>query len=171
MKNMGLYIHIPFCKKKCEYCDFISYEGKEKLVEKYIECVKHELTEIGEQNRIDYENNLDDSDISEGLYIEADYDLEQIQVTRVFSYLLTILIFAITLINIINIIISDIDTRKHYFSILISIGMTKKQLTRMILKEYIKYFIIRHYIKLVYYLHRIYTNILSWALLIQNSIA
>ena len=76
------------------------------------------------------------------MYIEADYDLEQIQVTRVFSYLLTILIFAITLINIINIIISDIDTRKHYFSILISIGMTKKQLTRMILKEYIKYFII-----------------------------
>ena len=69
MKNMGLYIHIPFCKKKCEYCDFISYEGKENLVEKYIECVKHELTEIGEQNRIDYENNLDDLVLVKTVYI------------------------------------------------------------------------------------------------------
>lgn len=66
---MGLYIHIPFCKKKCEYCDFISYEGKENLVEKYIECVKHELTEIGEQNRIDYENNLDDLVLVKTVYI------------------------------------------------------------------------------------------------------
>lgn len=69
MKNIGLYIHIPFCKKKCEYCDFISYEGKENLVEKYIECVKHELKEIGEQNRIDYENNLDDLVLVKTVYI------------------------------------------------------------------------------------------------------
>lgn len=123
----------------------IHAENSDTYVEEQIEIDIYSsnrelLDEVVE--RIKYENNLDDSDISEGLYIEADYDLEQIQVTRVFSYLLTILIFAITLINIINIIISDIDTRKHYFSILISIGMTKKQLTRMILKEYIKYFII-----------------------------
>ena len=69
MKPIGIYIHIPFCKKKCEYCDFISYEGKENLVEKYIECVKHELTEIGEQNRIDYENNLDDLVLVKTVYI------------------------------------------------------------------------------------------------------
>ena len=25
MKNLGLYIHIPFCIKKCDYCDFVSY--------------------------------------------------------------------------------------------------------------------------------------------------
>ncbi|MFA4967684.1 MAG: coproporphyrinogen III oxidase, partial [Candidatus Margulisiibacteriota bacterium] len=29
---LGLYIHIPFCKKKCNYCDFVSYAGKEGLV-------------------------------------------------------------------------------------------------------------------------------------------
>ena len=69
MKNIGLYIHIPFCKKKCEYCDFISYEGKENLVEKYIECVNHELKEIGEQNRIDYENDLDDLVLVKTVYI------------------------------------------------------------------------------------------------------
>ena len=36
MKEIGIYIHIPFCKQKCEYCDFISYSQKENLVEKYI---------------------------------------------------------------------------------------------------------------------------------------
>ena len=60
IKNIGLYIHIPFCKKKCEYCDFISYTGKENLIEKYINCVKHEIKEIGEQNLLDYKNDLDD---------------------------------------------------------------------------------------------------------------
>ena len=30
MKNIGIYIHIPFCKKKCDYCDFISYDKRKK---------------------------------------------------------------------------------------------------------------------------------------------
>ena len=77
-----------------------------------------------------------------GVYLEPDYDIEKIEITKVFLRLLTILIFTITLINIINIIVSDIAIRKQYFSILISIGMTKKQLVRMILSEYMKYFII-----------------------------
>lgn len=36
MKEIGIYVHIPFCKKKCEYCDFISYAGKENIIEKYV---------------------------------------------------------------------------------------------------------------------------------------
>ena len=42
----SLYIHIPFCKSKCYYCDFNSYSGKDDLVEKYIEALRIELTEI-----------------------------------------------------------------------------------------------------------------------------
>lgn len=36
MKNLGIYVHIPFCRKKCEYCDFISYSGIEEKAEEYI---------------------------------------------------------------------------------------------------------------------------------------
>ena len=42
-KELGIYIHIPFCKRKCYYCDFISYTNKCEKVEKYIEAVIKEL--------------------------------------------------------------------------------------------------------------------------------
>ena len=41
----GLYIHIPFCKKKCKYCDFISYTGREDIFDKYIEKLSDEALE------------------------------------------------------------------------------------------------------------------------------
>lgn len=68
-KNVGLYIHIPFCKKKCEYCDFKSYSGKEELVDKYIKWLKYELKEVGKGNRLDYENKLDKLAIVKTIYI------------------------------------------------------------------------------------------------------
>ena len=43
MKELGIYVHIPFCKSKCSYCDFTSFANKEKVIEKYIECLKKEI--------------------------------------------------------------------------------------------------------------------------------
>ena len=43
MKEIGIYIHIPFCKGKCNYCDFTSFANKDKSIEKYIKCVKKEI--------------------------------------------------------------------------------------------------------------------------------
>lgn len=43
-KPAGLYIHIPFCVKKCRYCDFLSFGGRaEALQEQYAEALTGEL--------------------------------------------------------------------------------------------------------------------------------
>ncbi len=38
----GIYIHIPFCRKKCKYCDFVSYSGREDMTDAYIEALAGE---------------------------------------------------------------------------------------------------------------------------------
>ena len=45
MKKIGIYIHIPFCKQKCKYCDFISFYKDEKVQKKYIEALIKEIKE------------------------------------------------------------------------------------------------------------------------------
>lgn len=52
MKELGIYIHIPFCKRKCAYCDFISFSGHQKLIEPYINALIREIKNY----KIDKEN-------------------------------------------------------------------------------------------------------------------
>ena len=70
----GLYIHIPFCKQKCKYCDFVSFPCMEDTADKYVDALKREAEQyrgekidtifIGgvnfntETNRRSYENVL-----------------------------------------------------------------------------------------------------------------
>lgn len=43
MRKLGIYVHIPFCKKKCEYCDFISFSGIESKEEDYIKALIQDI--------------------------------------------------------------------------------------------------------------------------------
>lgn len=69
MKEVGIYVHIPFCKHKCYYCDFISFADKNSLIEEYIKWLKYEIKEVGQGNRLDYENKLDDLVLVKTIYI------------------------------------------------------------------------------------------------------
>ena len=44
-KPLGLYVHIPFCKQKCAYCDFYSLSGNEGLMDDYTAALCAHLTE------------------------------------------------------------------------------------------------------------------------------
>lgn len=44
MEGLSLYIHIPFCEKKCHYCDFISFSKEEKNISLYIDNVIKEIS-------------------------------------------------------------------------------------------------------------------------------
>ena len=38
----GLYIHVPFCKQKCNYCDFSSFARQEKQIDSYLTALARE---------------------------------------------------------------------------------------------------------------------------------
>ena len=46
-KPMQLYIHIPFCVKKCAYCDFLSFPADEKMQKAYVQALQKELDFYG----------------------------------------------------------------------------------------------------------------------------
>ena len=45
----GIYIHVPFCRHKCTYCDFVSYPDKINYAEAYMACLYKELKMRGEE--------------------------------------------------------------------------------------------------------------------------
>ena len=91
MKEIGVYIHIPFCVKKCDYCDFISYCDKQNLVEEYIEKLKEEIKL--ELNKMEYKiktiyigggtpSSIDSKYIVDILnIIKEKYNIEDVEVT------------------------------------------------------------------------------------------
>lgn len=45
----GIYIHVPFCKSKCTYCDFASYPKEMGKVESYFACLYREIEGRGKE--------------------------------------------------------------------------------------------------------------------------
>lgn len=45
MKSISIYIHIPFCVKKCQYCDFLSAPADSRAQKVYLRALKQEIRE------------------------------------------------------------------------------------------------------------------------------
>lgn len=45
-KKIGIYIHIPFCVRKCNYCDFLSFPAENKCQRQYVDCLIKEIQEF-----------------------------------------------------------------------------------------------------------------------------
>ncbi|MCL4506605.1 MAG: radical SAM family heme chaperone HemW [Chloroflexi bacterium] len=48
----GLYLHIPFCRSRCSYCDFNTYVGLNDLFEPYVRALQQEITMLRAQSLI-----------------------------------------------------------------------------------------------------------------------
>ncbi len=43
MTKAGIYIHIPFCKTKCMYCDFYSIADREDSIPRFVNAITTEI--------------------------------------------------------------------------------------------------------------------------------
>jgi len=50
--NLALYIHVPFCRHKCHYCSFVSFEQREADISPYLRALGQELAEHTGSERI-----------------------------------------------------------------------------------------------------------------------
>ncbi|MDD6208409.1 MAG: radical SAM family heme chaperone HemW [Clostridiales bacterium] len=46
-KKLGVYVHIPFCIRKCNYCDFLSAPASDKVIEEYVQGLQKEIASFG----------------------------------------------------------------------------------------------------------------------------
>ena len=54
MNKAGIYLHIPFCKTKCIYCDFYSVTKKDDSIPQFINCIIKEI-ELNKNKILDHE--------------------------------------------------------------------------------------------------------------------
>ena len=47
-QSYSLYIHIPFCRHRCAYCDFNTYAGQEESIPAYVDALCHEIEFTGQ---------------------------------------------------------------------------------------------------------------------------
>ena len=45
-KPLGIYLHIPFCVRKCNYCDFLSAPAQEETRRRYVQCLTEEIRQF-----------------------------------------------------------------------------------------------------------------------------
>ncbi|MDD2377142.1 MAG: radical SAM family heme chaperone HemW [Clostridia bacterium] len=82
-KDIGIYIHIPFCCSKCYYCDFTSYSNKDQYISQYIDSVCNEILNNSE---ILCEYNIISIYIGGGTpsYIDSKYITKILDILKIF---------------------------------------------------------------------------------------
>lgn len=83
MEKIGIYIHIPFCKKKCFYCDFAAFQNLEFWIDSYFENLKKEI--ILYQKNMNVE--VDSIYIGGGTptYVDYHYIIELVEILKNFD--------------------------------------------------------------------------------------
>ena len=51
LNALGIYIHIPFCIRKCKYCDFLSFVSDEETMERYVDSLCQEIKAFFEREK------------------------------------------------------------------------------------------------------------------------
>ena len=62
MRKLGIYVHIPFCVRKCRYCDFLSFPAAEEIKWAYVRALQREIE--GEAGQKTTGKTLPDTDFS-----------------------------------------------------------------------------------------------------------
>lgn len=51
-RPLSIYIHIPFCKRRCNYCDFVTHAGKAALIPDYLDALSSEIELTAHRNQV-----------------------------------------------------------------------------------------------------------------------
>jgi len=51
-QDIALYIHFPFCRRRCSYCSFVSYQGREADIPVYVKALNKELAMRADRQRV-----------------------------------------------------------------------------------------------------------------------
>ena len=49
--GFGVYVHVPFCRERCDYCAFATYTDRDHLMERYVDACVTELRAAGPGGR------------------------------------------------------------------------------------------------------------------------